>query len=111
MSWLGNPQLLGFGGAEERRQVARAVNDAHEHDPARLRAVEENMPADREGEQIRPQILAAPAYAGRCRQLAGLGAQPLDDAARRRWVVLGDVGVDLPQIRLGALGDGEPAIS
>ena len=88
MAGLGNPQQLGFGGAEERRQVARAVNDAHEHDPARLRAVEEDMLADREGEQIGPQILAAPADAGRCRQLAGLGAQPLDDAARRRGLSL-----------------------
>jgi hypothetical protein len=50
----GNPQELGFGGAEERRQVTGAVNDAHEHDPARLRAVEEDMPADRKGEQIVP---------------------------------------------------------
>ena len=91
-----------------RRQVARAGNDAHEHDPTRLWAVEENMPADREGEQIGPQILAAPADAGRCHELAGLDAQPLDDAARRRGVVLGDVGANFPQIRPGALGDGEP---
>jgi hypothetical protein len=73
------------------------VNDAHEHDPARLRAVEEDMPADRKREQIGPQILAAPAYAGRLRELAGLGAQALDDAARRRGLVFGDVGTDLLQ--------------
>jgi hypothetical protein len=41
-------------------------------------------------------------------RIAGLGAQALDDAASRRWVVLGDVGANFPQIRAGALGDGEP---
>jgi hypothetical protein len=71
------------------------VKDAHEHDPARLRAVEEDMPANRKGEQIRPQILASSADAGSCRQIASLGAQPLDDAARRRGVVPGDVIADL----------------
>jgi hypothetical protein len=35
----GKPQELGLGDAEERRQIARAVKDAHEHDPARLRAL------------------------------------------------------------------------
>ena len=84
------------------------MNDTHEHDPARLRAVEEDMLADREGEQIGPQILAAPADAGRCRELAGLGAQALDDPARRCGVILSDVGADLPQIRPGAFSDGEP---
>jgi hypothetical protein len=42
--------------------------------------------------------------AGSRRQLACLGTQPLDDAARRRGVVLGDVIADLLQIRPGALG-------
>ena len=37
---------IDIGATEERRLVARAVNDAHEHDPARLRAVEEHMAAD-----------------------------------------------------------------
>jgi hypothetical protein len=72
------------------------VNDPHEHDPARLRAVEEDMLANRKGEKIGPQILSVPARAGSFRQLAGLGAQSLNNAAARCGVVLGDVGVDLP---------------
>ena len=43
---------------------------------------EENMPADRKGEQIGPQVLAAPADARSLRELTGLSAQPLDDAAQ-----------------------------
>jgi hypothetical protein len=39
------------------------------------------MLANRKGEKIGPQILAAPAHAGSFRQLAGLAAQPLN--ARR----------------------------
>jgi hypothetical protein len=50
-----NPQELGFGGAEERRQVAGAVNDAHEHDPARLRAVEVRNP-DQGGQRVRSKV-------------------------------------------------------
>jgi hypothetical protein len=76
--------------------------------PPRLHAVEEDMLANRKGEKIGPQILAAPAHAGSFRQLAGLAAQPLNDAAARCGVVLGDVGVDLPQISPGVRCDGEP---
>jgi hypothetical protein len=65
---LGHPQELGFGATEESRQIARAVKDTDEHDPARLRLIEEEMPADRKGEQLGPQILAASADAGSCRQ-------------------------------------------
>ena len=74
----------GLGGAEDRRQITAAMHDAHQHDPARLRLVEEDIPADREGEETGPQILLpAPAYAGRLRKFPSLGAKPLDKAARR----------------------------
>jgi hypothetical protein len=38
--------LLRELGSEDRRQVAPAVNDAHKHDPARLRLVEKDILAN-----------------------------------------------------------------
>jgi hypothetical protein len=52
---------LGFSAAKECRQVAAAVNNAYEYDPAWLLAVEKEILADRERKQIGTQILPAAA--------------------------------------------------
>ena len=66
---------LGFSAAKECRQVAAAVNNAYEDDPAWLLAVKEDVMTDRERKQIGTQVLpAAAAHAGSFRKLPRLGA-------------------------------------
>ena len=56
-------------------QIAAAVNNAYEYDPAWLLAVKEDVMTDRERKQIGTQILpAATAHAGIFRKLHRLGA-------------------------------------
>jgi len=78
------------------------MNDAHEHNPARLRAVKENMPADREGEQIGPQILAAPAPCREFPRASGSGRA----IARRRGATARDTRLRAPRPVSPALEQG-----
>ena len=87
--WVGaHGHAFGFFGGVPRQTVYDYVTG---HIIARARARSRpvaggrrDMPAHRKTRQIGPQILAAPAHTGSLRAVAGLGAQPLDDAARRR---------------------------